>query len=207
MPVAQLSWVKTGGPIGGLGYDVRMRQDNPDRMYVTDSWSGLSLSNDGGHTWIASNDGITSRAGVSGDAIPVFSVTVSPQNPDIIWAGTQGIRGIFKSTDGGKAWVKKDNGVVENDGLSLRGFAVDPKNPDIVYAAGEVSSSVWMGHQQNGIGGFDLVKGVVYRTTNGGDTWTAIWRGDNLARYVWIDPRNSNVFYFSWGLFDREAAN
>jgi photosystem II stability/assembly factor-like uncharacterized protein len=34
-----------------------------------------------------------------------------------------------------------------------------------------------------------------------------VWRGDNLARYVWIDPRDSRVIYVSTGIFDREAAN
>lgn len=186
---------------------MRMRQDNPDRMYVTDAWSGVNLSNDGGKTWTASNQGITSNGGPSGDAIPVFSLTVSPHNPDVLWAGTQGIRGIFKSTDSGKTWQKKDSGVTESEGLSLRGFTVDPKNPDTVYAAGEVSSSVWAGGQRNGIAGFDLVKGVVYKTTDGGEHWNAVWRGDNLARYVLIDPRNTSVVYVSTGLFDRDAAN
>jgi hypothetical protein len=50
---------------------------------------------------------------------------------------------------------------------------------------------------------FDLTKGFVYRSTDGGDNWTAIWRGDNLARYVAIDPRNSDVIYVSTGIFDR----
>ncbi len=196
-----------GGPIGGLGYDVRMRQDNPDLMFVTDAWSGVNLSNDGGKTWTASNSGISSNGGPSGDAIPVFSLTVSPQNPDVIWAGTQGIRGIFKSIDGGKTWQKKDTGVLENEGLSLRGFTVDPKNQDIVYAAGEISSAIWLGHQQNGTLGFDLVKGVIYKTVDGGEHWNAVWRGDNLARYVIVDPRDSNKLYASTGLFDRDAAN
>ncbi len=207
VPVEQLQWVKVGGPIGGLGYDVRMRQDDPNRMYVTDAWSGVNWSNDGGKTWSASNQGISSNGGLSGDAIPVFSLTISPANADVIWAGTQGIRGLFKSTDGGKTWQKKENGVVEGQGLSMRGFTIDPNHPDTVYAAGEVSSSVWMGQQRNGMAAFDLVKGVVYKTTDGGEHWNAIWRGDNLARYVIIDPRDSNVLYISTGLFDRDAAN
>lgn len=196
-----------GGPIGGLGYDVKMRPDNPDRMYVTDAWTGVNYSFDGGKTWTAWNQGISSNGGPSGDAIPVFSLSISPQNPDVMWAGTQGIRGIFKSTDGGKTWQKKDNGIVENEGLSLRGFTVDPKNIDIVYACAEVSSWIWSGHQQNGIANFDLVKGVVYKTTDGGEHWNAVWRGDNLARYAIVDPGNSNVVYVSTGLFDRDAAN
>lgn len=52
-----------------------------------------------------------------------------------------------------------------------------------------------------------MVAGVVYKTTNGGANWQAIWRGDSLARYIWIDPRDTNVLYVSTGIFDREAAN
>jgi len=48
---------------------------------------------------------------------------------------------------------------------------------------------------------------VIYKTIDGGDNWTAVWRGDNLARYIWIDPGDSDVIYISTGIFDREAAN
>jgi photosystem II stability/assembly factor-like uncharacterized protein len=58
-----------------------------------------------------------------------------------------------------------------------------------------------MGHE------FDRTKGVVYKTTDGGKLWKKIWEGDNLARYIWIDPRNPDVLYVSTGIFDREAAN
>lgn len=34
-------WLRTGGPLGGLGYDIRMRPDNPDVMYVTDAYAGV----------------------------------------------------------------------------------------------------------------------------------------------------------------------
>jgi len=43
--------VRTGGPHGGVGYDIRMRPDNPDFMMVTDISSGVSISTDGGKTW------------------------------------------------------------------------------------------------------------------------------------------------------------
>jgi photosystem II stability/assembly factor-like uncharacterized protein len=54
---------------------------------------------------------------------------------------------------------------------------------------------------------FDRTQGVVYKTTNGGLTWSAVWRGDNLARYIWINPDNPDIIYISTGIFDREAAN
>ncbi|MDD5264004.1 MAG: hypothetical protein PHU43_04115 [Candidatus Bipolaricaulis sp.] len=203
-----LQWVRTGGPLGGLGYDVRMRPDNPDVMYVTDAWSGVHVSTDGGKTWAPANTGITTRTGPSGDAIPVFSLTIDPSDPDVIWCGTQNKRGIWKSMDAGSTWAEKDKGVVEDEGISFRGFCVDPTDSRIVYAAAEISSYAWRSDREARLGRqFDLVKGAVYKTTDGGEHWTAIWRGDNLARYVLLDPRNSNVLYVSTGIFDREAAN
>ena len=203
---AALTWVRTGGPLGGLGYDVRMRPDDPNVMYVTDAQAGVHMSTDSGQTWRPSNKGITTRSGESGDLIPVFCLTIDPHDHDIIWTGTQNVRGIFKSTDGGLTWVEKDSGVVEWDGITFRGFTVDPRSSDIVYAAAELSSWVWAGQPRSGRE-FDLTKGVVYKTLDGGENWTAVWRGDNLARYVWIDPRDPNVLYVSTGIFDREAGN
>ena len=206
VPDTSLTWVRTGGPLGGLGYDVRMRPDNPDVMYVTDAWAGVFISTDGGQTWHPSNQGITTRTGESGDAIPVFSLTIDPHDHDIIWIGTQNVRGIFKSIDAGKTWVEKDNGVIENEGITFRGFTVDPRFSGIVYAAAELASYAWSGQPQQGRE-FDKTKGVVYKTIDGGENWTAVWRGNNLARYIWIDPRDSDVLYISTGIFDREAAD
>ncbi len=69
-------------------------------------------------------------------------------------------------------------------------------------------SQVSRGRESRRVGrAFDLVKGVVYKTVDRGEHWTAVWRGDNLARYIWLDPRNPDVVYVSTGIFDREAAN
>ncbi|MFQ6100361.1 MAG: YCF48-related protein [Anaerolineae bacterium] len=205
-PDPRLTWARTGGPLGGLGYDVRMRPDDPDVMYVTDAWAGVFMSTDGGATWFPSNEGITTRAGESGDAIPVFCLTIDPHDYDTIWVGTQNVRGIFKSTDGGHTWVEMDEGVIEREGITFRGFTVDPRSSDIVYAAAELSSWVWAGEPRDGRE-FDMTGGVVYKTTDGGEHWEAIWRGDNLTRYVWINPHDPDVIYVSTGIFDREAAN
>ncbi|MFQ5569161.1 MAG: T9SS type A sorting domain-containing protein, partial [Rhodothermales bacterium] len=200
------TWVHTGGPPGGLGYDVRMRPDNPAVMYVTDAFAGTFRSTDGGQTWVPANQGVTARTGFSDDAIPIFCLTIDPHNHDIIWVGTQGMRGIFKSTNGGDSWTRMDNGIVEIEGITFRGFTVDPRTSDIVYAAGEISSFAWAGEPRIGRE-FDMTKGVVYKTIDGGLNWQAVWRGDNLARYIWIDPRNPDILYVSTGIFDREAAN
>ncbi len=205
-PDLGLTWVRTGGPLGGLGYDIRMSPDNPDLLYVTDASSGAHISRDGGVTWAPSTEGITTRAGASGDAIPAFSVTIDRHNPSIVWLGTQNRRGIYKSVNGGLTWVEKDTGVVETEGVSFRGFTVDPRSSDIVYAAAEISSFAWAGEPRLGKE-FDLTKGVVYKTTDGGAHWSAVWRGDSLARYVWIDPQTPDTVYVSTGFYDREAAN
>jgi photosystem II stability/assembly factor-like uncharacterized protein len=203
---AGLRWVRMGGPLGGLGYDIRMSPGNPDVMYVTDAWSGVHKSTDGGATWRPTNEGITTRTGESGDATPVFCLTIDPNNADTIWVGTQNTRGIFRSTDAGETWERRDGGVVEDQGITFRGFAVDPGDSRIVYAAAELSSWAWAGEARPGKE-FDQTKGVVYKTMDSGGHWSAVWRGDNLARYIWIDPTDSDVVYVSTGIFDREAAN
>jgi photosystem II stability/assembly factor-like uncharacterized protein len=200
------AWVRTGGPLGGLGYDVRMRPDNPDVLYVTDAYAGVFMSTDGGLSWFPSNDGIDTRVGTSRDSIPVFCLTIDPHNYDTIWIGTQNVRGIFKSMNGGRSWERMDNGVIEKDGITFRGITVDPRSSDIVYAAAELSSWVWNGEPSPGRE-FDMTGGVVYKTLDGGQNWFPVWRGENLARYIWIDPRNPDVIYISTGIFDREAAN
>ncbi len=43
-PLAGQAWAKLGGPQGGLGYDIRMRPDNPDIMFVTDAWAGIPVT-------------------------------------------------------------------------------------------------------------------------------------------------------------------
>ncbi len=205
-PDPRFTWVSMGGPPGGTGYDIRMRPDNPDTMFVTDAMAGIFISSDGGQNWSPSNDGISTRAGETGDVVPAFCVTIDPHDPNIVWLGMQNTRGVYKSVDGGRRWEEKVNGILEKNGITFRGFTVAPRSSQIVYAAAEISSWEWAGEQRNGVS-LDLTKGVVYRTTDGGEHWSAIWRGDSLARYVWVDPRDSDVVYISTGIFDREAAN
>ncbi len=202
----QASWIRTGGPLGGLGYDVRMVPDNPDKMYVTDAFAGVFISDDGGEFWYPSNQGLSDRTGESQDAIPVFCLTISPHDPQEIFAGMQFSGGLFRSDDGGQNWTRKTNGITLQDGLTFRGITFDPQNPAVVYAGGEISSWAWAGDPINGRE-FDLTKGVLYKSENGGESWREIWRGDNLVRYIWVNPLNTDILYVSTGIFDREAAN
>jgi len=208
-PVSQGStWIRTGGPSGGLGYDVRMVPGNPDTIYVSDGYAGVFLSRDGGDSWQPSNEGITTRKGDSQDSIPVFCLTLEPHDPDIVWVGTEHNARIFKSVDGGETWQEMTSNIRDAffEGLTFRGFTVHPDTSDIVYTAAELHS--WANGHENLIGReFEMVQGIVYRTMDGGETWQEVWRGDNLARYIWINPQNPDVIYISTGIFDREAAN
>lgn len=200
-----LPWVHTGGPIGGLGYDIRKDPRNPDVMYVTDAWAGAFKSLDGGKNWFPINNGITARVGPSNDGIPVFSLTIDPNNPDTLWAGTQFGGGVFRSDDAGGTWRSMSNGIQERT-FTIRGFTVEPGNSNVVYLGGEIPSHEWNGEPLPGLG-LDMTKGAVYKTTDGGQNWTRIWYGDNLTRYIWIHPEDHNLLYVSTGIFDREAAN
>jgi photosystem II stability/assembly factor-like uncharacterized protein len=205
-----LPWASTQGPLGGLGYDIRYNFDDASVWYVTDAWSGVHRSTDRGITWAPSNEGISIAWGPAADAVPIFSLTVDPNDPDVVWAGTQYTGQIFKSTDGGITWTEKSNGIDTSlrPELSIRGFTVDPTDSDTVYAMAEIGSPSWTADGSFDYGLlFDKTKGLVYRTRDGGENWTEIWRGDNLARYCWIDPTNTDVLYVSTGIFDREAAN
>lgn len=197
--VQQYQWVKTGGPLGGLGYDVRISPANKSVMFLTDNPSGIQKSYDGGVSWSSINKGITVKTGPSGDGVPNFCLTIDPNDPDIVWAGMQGMRGLFKSIDGGETWVKKDNGITESD-ITLRGFAVRPNNSNVVFAAGEITTGV-LGYE------FDKTKGKIYRTDDGGESWRSVWEGDNLARVILFDPLNPDTMYASTGICDREAWN
>lgn len=199
--LSTLTWTRLGGPLGGIGYDIRMDPTNPDTLFVTDANAGLHRSDNGGKSW----ELVTVKPG---GRFLAFCVAIDPNNADFVWTGSKGDGEIYFSADGGLTWEKRSNGIMQTSGLALRGITVEPGNSQVVYAAGELASWVWSGrvltgHRTN----FDLTQGVVYKSTDQGRSWCEIWRGDNLARYVLIDPRDTNVIYVSTGIFDREAAN
>jgi len=181
--------VSLGGPPAGIAYDVRMRPDNPDVMFVTDDGGGVFKSIDGGQTWFAANEGIGTD--VYG-ARSIFSLTIDPHDYDTIWAGTRLSGHLYRSTDNGATWEARDAGITRTV-RSVRGITVDWDDPNLVYLGVEVGTA------ESG--------GEVYRSTDAGLHWTRIWEGISLARYVWIDPRDTDRLYVSTGVFDREALN
>ena len=201
----ELKWVHLGGPPGGVGYDIRYKFDDPDVWFVTDANAGVHISYDNGLTWHPSNEGIEAVSGPAGDGVPVFSLTVDPHDPDTVWAGTDLSGQIYKSVDGGKSWEKKVNGIIYNNPeelLSFRGFTVDPSSSSIVYAMAEKQIAIEMNVWGPAVGG------EIYKTIDGGENWERIWDGgipSSLARYLWINPLDTDILYVSTGIFDRGA--
>ncbi len=194
-PLPGFNWTFTGGPRGGIGYDVRIHPVNHNMLWVTDAHAGVHQSSDGGATWTAMNSGIAARTGPSGDDIPIFSLTLDQNKPDILWVGTLGMRGVFKSVDGGKTWSQMDNGIEDRPVMETRAFTVDPKDSNVVYTGGNFSPDPKKLE----------VRGFVYKTTDGGKQWTKILEPGALVRWIIVDPTNTNILYASTGIFDRLA--
>lgn len=104
---------------------------------------GILRSNDGGATWVKSLD-FTQDQNKG-----VWDIEVAPSDPSIVYAATTD--GVYKSMDGGDNWNLVHNVVLAND------LAVHPMDPNkVVVGCGNQSSP---GHG-------------IYRTLNGGASWT-----------------------------------
>ncbi|MCI0496368.1 hypothetical protein L0Z72_15280 [candidate division KSB1 bacterium] len=193
-------WYPTGGPSGGVGYDIRIHPRDHNIIIVTDVLSGINKSSDGGATWAPKNTGILDRKGPTEDAIPIFSLTIDPNHPHIIWAGCQYSNGIYRSHDTGETWEKRNHGVEASDRISVRGFAVHPQDSNTVIAAAQIQSYI-PGRQ------FELSYGVFYKTTDGGLNWRRIEGDSSLNRVVIYHPTRPDILYCSTGIFDAEALN
>ncbi len=95
--------------------------------------------------------------------------------------------GVFRSDDGGMTWSLRSNGIANPD---IRSLAVCPGHPDVAY-----------------VGTADAIddtgeNGKIYKTTDGGITWTDMSAGiDNAnARIIVaiaVDPNDMNTVYAS----------
>lgn len=201
------SWIFVGGPPGGIGYDIRYSFSDPNIWYVTDTCGGLHISTNRGLTWQQSN------AGIAVDPFgcyTVFSATVDPHNPDIIWVGTRDPGHIYRSADGGRTWEDRTANATSGPAVAYRGFTVDPRSSDTVYAMAEVTD--WVFRDEGELTEYDLsfgdyAGGRIFKTEDAGLTWTRIWQGPALARYLWINPNQPDELYASTGIFDRQPLN
>ncbi|MDH5382058.1 MAG: hypothetical protein OEW75_14470, partial [Cyclobacteriaceae bacterium] len=183
LDISKLEGMKTRsiGPAGMSGRvtSIDVVTAKPDVMYVGTASGGLWKSTSGGIDWkpIFDNEAVAS----------IGAVAIQQSNPDVIWVGTgegnprnsvTGGFGLYKSLDGGKSWKLMG---LENT-RNIHRILVDPFDPDVVYV-GAIGSG-WGQHPERG----------VFKTTNGGETWTKIlYTNDKsgVADMV-MDPINPN---------------
>jgi CARDB len=90
----------------------------------------------------------------------IRSIVIHPTNPNQMWAGSVS-GGIWKTTNGGASWQPVDDFMAN---LAVSTLVMQPGNPSIMYAGtGE------------GFYNIDGIQGAgVFKSTNGGATWTQL---------------------------------
>ena len=107
--------------------------------------------------------------------LAVLTLAVDPQNPDKLYAGTNG-GGVFKSNNGGADWVSINSGLTA-PGLTVQSLAIEQGNPNKLYAGTKY--------------------GGVYRSSDSGDNWTPADSGINYSPVlaIVIDRTNTAIVY------------
>jgi photosystem II stability/assembly factor-like uncharacterized protein len=176
---------------------VRVHPRNPDIVYVAalghvfgpNEQRGVFRSTDGGKNW----QKVLYRSPKAG----ATDLILDPTNPNIIYAALWEVyrqpwtlesggpgSGIFKSTDAGDTWTE----ITRNQGLPKGivgniGLAVSPVNSDRVWAIVEAED------------------GGVFRSDNGGKTFSKLNEQRNLRQRAWYytriyaDPKNADTVY------------
>jgi photosystem II stability/assembly factor-like uncharacterized protein len=143
-----------------VGHDlecVAVHPHRPDRVFCGTFEAGLQRSVDGGHSWErvgertvdpGEDPATAERRGV--EEVSVMSVAVDPNDPDVVWAGTEP-SALFRSTDGGDSWTQVGalTDLSSSDEWSfpprpythhVRWIEVDPNDPDRVYVGVEAGA-------------------------------------------------------------------
>ncbi|MET0622577.1 MAG: SBBP repeat-containing protein, partial [Pyrinomonadaceae bacterium] len=164
------SWgVSSAGLEASSVTDFAVAPSAPNVVYAATNLA-VYRSTDGGASW--------QRAGQANASSPNFtrSVVVDPANSAVVYAGTSGGGGIYKSTDGGLTFEVKADGLVVP---SVNSLAINPTTPTTLFAG--------------------TVFGI-YRTLDGGQTWTEMRGGispsvtPNVNEMV-VVPSNPQVVF------------
>jgi photosystem II stability/assembly factor-like uncharacterized protein len=131
-------------------------------------WGNLSKSEDGGKSWTRIEKGLDNQH-------KLISLAVSPQSKQTLFLSTLG-DGIYKSQDAGKSWFKVNQGLetlsIDQVAIgTLRDSVIAPNSADFVLAVGTESG--------------------LYKTENGGVSWTQVMTGKNKITAVAFDPKQS----------------
>jgi photosystem II stability/assembly factor-like uncharacterized protein len=183
-PYRNLVWQYLGPTnISGRATDIAVADRGTSRrVYAAYATSGVWKSDDDGASWQAVFENQPSTS--------IGDMAVAPSNPDIVWVGTgesnlfrasmPGV-GVFKSTDGARSF--QHSGLTDTQTIAR--IVVHPSNPDIVYVA--AGGHGWTDNEMRG----------VFKTTDGGQTWTKVlYRSPRTAAIdLVMDPSDSNTLY------------
>ncbi|MEO6223386.1 MAG: hypothetical protein ABIP90_09055 [Vicinamibacterales bacterium] len=182
--------------------DVAVAPSNPEIVWVGTgesnlfraslSGTGVYKSINGGRTW--QQMGLT-------DTGTIGRVIVHPSNPNIVYVAASGrewtpndMRGVFKTTDGGRTWTKSLYRSVNTGAVDL---VMDPKDPNTLYAGmWQRVRRKWSDPRVEPT----YTEGGVFKTTDGGATWTTASTGLPEPRFrgrigLDISRSNPNVVY------------
>jgi photosystem II stability/assembly factor-like uncharacterized protein len=123
----------------------------------------------------------------------IKSLAIHPTDGQILYAGAAN-GGVWKTTDGGQSWMPKMH---DEDSLAIGAIAIDPNTPDTVYAGTGEPVYLFSGSGPYPPGSSNLAwyyEGVgVYKSADGGDTWTLTGNIDNDFIYrIAVDPFDSS---------------
>ena len=168
--------------MGGRIDDFAVVENNPSTFYVGVATGGVWKTTNNGTTWepIFDDAGSTS----------IGDVAIAPSDPNIIWVGTGEPNnrqssswgdGVYRSLDGGKTW--QNMGL--RDSKHIARIVIDPRNPSNVYVA--ALGHLWGPNRERG----------VYKTTDGGKTWTQslFVNEDTGATDIAMDPQSPWTLY------------
>ena len=162
--------------------DFAVNPQNPSEYFVASSAGGVWKTTNGGVTFSPVFD----QAG----AFSIGTVVIDPNNPYIVWVGSgennnqRSVNygdGVYKSEDGGKTW--KNMGLKNSEHISK--IIVDPRNSDVVYVA--AVGPLWSAGGDRG----------VYKTTDGGKTWKAVFTVSTHTGIadMAMDPSDPDILY------------
>ena len=115
----------------------------------------------------------------------VVAVAGDPLNPAVFYFGACA-GGVWKTTDGGTYWENVSDGYFKT--ASVGAIAVAESDPDVIYVG--MGESCIRGDVSYGDG--------IYRSTDGGTTWTHLGLDDtrHIAR-IRVHPHNPDIVYIA----------